>query len=117
MTTKVLDQNTNLNGQGENNDFSRQFLTNDQMMQYKRINSQFFADTFFVTASGVSACGNNCAHIFVSDKGFVAIYSMSSKSDFPDGLHMFCKEVGVPLYLILYPAVEQTSRKVKKFFH
>ena len=42
---------------------------------------------------------------------------MRSKGDFPDALHMFCKEFGLPLSLILDPAGEQTSRKVKKFSH
>ena len=42
---------------------------------------------------------------------------MRSKGDFPDTLHMFCKEFGVHLYLIFDPAGEQTSRKVKKFCH
>ena len=89
--TKVLYQNKKLNRQGANNDLSRQFSTNDRMLRYKRTNSQFFTDTFFVTASGVSTCGNNCAQRFVSYKGFVVIYPMRSKGDFPDALHMFCK--------------------------
>ena len=42
-------------------------------MLYKRINSQFFTDTFFVTASGVSTRDSNVDQIFVSNKGFVAI--------------------------------------------
>ena len=90
---------------------------NDKMLQNKRINNQFFIDNFFVTASGVSTRGNNCAQIFVSDKGFVAIYSMISKGDFPDALHMFCKYVGVLLSNIIDPAGETNSWKVKKFFH
>ena len=59
--TNVLDHNTQLNLQGANNDFSRQVLTNYQMLQYKSINNQFFTDTFFLTASGVSTRDNNCA--------------------------------------------------------
>ena len=85
------------------------------MLQYKHINSQFFTDIFFVTASGVSTHGNNCAQIFVSDKEFFAIYPMRSNDDFSDALHILCKEVGVPLSLNLDPTGEQTSRKVKNF--
>ena len=114
---KVLDQNTQLNCKSTNNGLSRQFLTNDWMLQKKRINSQFFTDNFFVTASGVSTHGNNCAQIFVSDKGFVAIYPTRSKGDFPDALHIFCKGVGVNLSLILDPAGEQSSGNFKKFSH
>ena len=87
------------------------------MLKYKRIESQFFTDTFFVTASGVSTRGNNCDQIFVSGKGFVAIYPMGSKGDVPDALHILYKEFVVPQYLSPDPAGEQTSRKVKKFFH
>ena len=85
------------------------------MLRYKRINSQFFTDTFFVTAKGKSTRGNTSAQIFVSDKGFVAIYPMQSKGNFPDALKLFCKEVGVPEKLVVDPSGEQTSRKVKKF--
>ena len=85
------------------------------MMRYKRINRRLFTDTFFVTDSGVSTCGNNCAQIFVINKGFVEIYPMINKYDFPDAFHMFYKEVGVLISLILDPSGEQTSRKVKNF--
>ena len=115
--TKVLDQNIQLNSQGANNDWYRQLSTNDWMLQYKCISSQFFTDTFLVTASGVSTRGNNCDQICVSEKVFVEIYLMRSKGDFPDALYMFCKESGVPIYNIIYPAQDQTSRKVKNFCH
>ena len=90
---------------------------NDKMLQNKRINNQFFIDNFFVTASGVSTRGNNCNQIFVSNKWFVTIQPMRSKGEFPDALHMFCKEVGVPIFLIPDPAGEKTYRKFKKFSH
>ena len=115
--TMVLDQNTQLNHQGTNNDLPGQVLTNDRMLQYKRVNRQFFTDTFFVTASGVSTRGNNCAQIFVGDKWLITIYPMRRKVEFPDALHVFCKEIGVPIYLIVGTAGEQTSRKVKKCCH
>ena len=87
------------------------------MLQYKRINNHFFTDTFFVAASGVSTRGNNCAHIFVSDKGLVEIYPLISEDEFPDALYMFYKEVGVHLSLILDPGGDKNSRKVKEFCH
>ncbi len=36
---------------------------------------------------------------------------------FPDALHAFCKEVGVPSTLVVDPSGEQTSRQVKRFCH
>ena len=117
LAAKAIHQNTHLKRQGANNDLSRQFSTNDRMLRYKRIESQFFTDTFFVTAKGKSSRGNTCAQIFVSDKGFVAIYPMESKGDFLNALHQFCKEVGVPVSLVVDPSGEQTSRNVRRFCH
>ena len=40
---------------------------------------------------------------------------MAKKSDFQDVLHQFCKEVGVPIALMVDPSGEQTSKAVRKF--
>ncbi len=74
---------------------ARQFSTNDRMLRYRRIQSYFFTDTIFVTAK--STRGNKVMQLFVSDKGYIAVYPMESKSDFKDCLHLFGKEVGVSL--------------------
>ena len=79
LAARTLDQTTQLQRQGGDNDLSRLFRTNDRMLHYKRINSQFFTELFFVTASGKSTRGFTCAQMFFSDKGFVAIYSMKGK--------------------------------------
>ena len=55
--------------------------------------------------------------LFVSDKGFVHVIPMKSKSEFPSAFCSFAKEVGVPHALIVDPAAEQTSKPVKKFCH
>jgi len=52
--------------------------------------------------------------VFVSDKGFVFVVPMKSKSEFPDALKLFCKEVGVPSAVVVDPIGEQTSNKVKQ---
>ena len=114
---KVLDQTTQLCRQGADNTLSKQYSTNDRMLRYRRINSVFYTDTFFVTAKGKSTRGNKCAQIFVSDKGYVAIYPMKSKGEFLDALKLFCKEVGVPLTMVMDPSGEQTSSAVKAFCH
>ena len=117
LAARTLDQTTQLHRQGEDNELSRMFSTNDRMLWYRRINSQFFTDTFFVTAKGKSTRGYTCAQMFVSDKGFVAIYPMKSKSGFQDALHQFCKEVGVPVTLVIDPSGEQTKKSLRKFCH
>jgi hypothetical protein len=69
LAKKALNQTTQLYRRGADTELSRRYSTNDQMLRYKRINSQFFTDTFFVTEKGKSTCGNTCAQLFVSDKG------------------------------------------------
>ena len=113
--SKALAQSTQYCRHGASNALSRQYSTNDRMLRYKRINSQFYTDTFFVTGSTKSTRDNTCAQLFVSDKGFVAIYPMKSKGEFPSALKLFCKEIGVPITLVLDPSGEQRSKEVRTF--
>ena len=53
--------------------------------------------------------------LFVSDKEYIAVCPMSSKSKFKDCLHLFCKEIGVLQTLILDMSGEQTTNAVKHF--
>ena len=117
LAQRALDQTTHLYRQGMDNELSKRLSTNDRMLQYKRINSQFFTDTLFVTKEGKSTRGNTCAQLFVSDKGYVAIYPMASKSEFPAALEMFCKDIGVPRILVVDPSGEQTSKQVRTYCH
>ena len=87
------------------------------MLSYKRINSRFFTYTFFATARGKSTRGNTCFQIFVSDKGFVAVYPMEIKSHFESALHQFCKNVGVTYTLVVDPSGEKTKKYVRCFCH
>jgi hypothetical protein len=113
--TRTLKITTQLKQQDADGSLSRNFSTNDRMLRYKRINTHFFTDTFFVTKKARSTRGHNCVQLFVSDKGFVYVVPMKSKGEFPYALKMFAKEIGVPPALIMDPAGEQTSNKVKKF--
>ena len=88
------------------------------MLRYSRINCEFYTDTFFATSkAGKTTRQNTCAQIFVSDKGFVAIYPMQSKGDFLDALQLFCKEIGVPHTMVMDPSGEQSKKEVKRFMH
>ena len=111
----VIERNTQLNRQSCDSELSRQFSTNDRMLRYKRIKSYFFTDTMFVTDKAKSRPGNKMLQVFVSDKGFIAVYPMKRKSQFKDALHLFCKEIGVPVSLVVDPSGEQTSKEVRKF--
>ena len=83
----AIDQNTQLCRHYADNTLSRQFSTNDRMLRYRRIQSVFFTDTMFATSKAKSTRGNTCFQVFVSDKGFVAVYPMKSQSDFETALH------------------------------
>ena len=54
----VINQSTQLRRFGAQNELSKQIGTNDRMLRYRRIESTFFTDTFFVTAKGKSTRGN-----------------------------------------------------------
>ena len=111
----IIKSNTQLNRVPNEGMLSKQFSTNDRMLRYRRIQSYFFTDTMFVTAKAKSTRGYTMLQLFVSDKGFVAVYPMERKSQFHDCLQVFCKEVGVPISLVVDPSKEQTSKAVKRF--
>jgi len=94
---------------------SRNFGTNDRAVRYKKLESYFFSDTLFVTGKAKSSRGNICAQIFVSDKGFVAIYPMQHHRDYFLALRQFAKEVGAPEVFVCDPHPTQMQRKVKEF--
>ena len=114
---RTLKTTTQLNRQDANSKLSRNFGTNDRMLRYRRINSFFFSDTFFVTGKAKSTRGYTCMQIFVSDKGYVYVVPMTSAKEFPKALKMFAKEVGVPTALIVDPHRSNKSKEVKAFCH
>ena len=112
----AIDKNTQLCKHHADNSLSRQFSTNDRMLRYKRLNSVFFTDTL-VSLTTKSTRQNNYAQLFVSDKGYVAVYPMKSQSEFQNALHWFCKEVGVPSTLVMDGHKAQKNSKTKRFCH
>ena len=52
--------------------------------------------------------------LFVSDTGFMYVYPMKEKSEIPNAVKAFAKEIGVPLSLILDPEGTQRSHKFDK---
>ena len=53
--------------------------------------------------------------LFVTDKGFVFVVPMRSKSEAPQALKLFAKEVGAPDAIICDAAKEQISKEVRQF--
>ena len=94
------------------------YTTNDRMLRYRRIDTYVFMDTFFATKkSGKSTRGNTCCQLFVTDKGFVYVIPMRSKSEVPAALRAFAKAVGAPDAIVCDASGEQTSREVKQFLN
>jgi hypothetical protein len=94
---------------------SRNYTTNDRMLRYKRIHEHFFMDTFFATKKGGrSSRGHTCCQLFVSDKGFVYVVPMRRKSDIPQAVKQFAKEIGAPDAIISDSAREHKSLEVRK---
>ena len=87
------------------------------MLKYKRINCDFFTDTYFVTGKAKSTRVNTTMQLFVSDKGFVCIMPMKYRGELHSALKMFAEDIGVPPSLFLDPSGEQNSDKVTKMCH
>ena len=85
------------------------------MLRYRQIKSQFFTDTFFLTAKAKSTRGYTNMQIFVSDKGYVKVYPMKSLTKYPSALRQFAKEVGAPDILVANPHKSHASKEVMDF--
>ena len=114
LAEDAISRNTQLRRQSQDNSLSRNYTTNDRMLRYKRLQSVFFTDTMFATKHK-STRGNKCCQVFVSDKGYIAVYPMKSQDEFETALHWFCKEIGVPVDLILDGFSAQTKTTIKRF--
>ena len=111
----TLEVTTQLNIQGGSVNLSRNFDTNNWMLRYRRIASEFYTDTFFVTGRARSTLGYNCMQIFVLYKGYVKVYLMSKLSEYSQALKQFAKDVGAPEVLIAGPYPVHKSKDVKDF--
>ena len=82
------------------------------MLRYKRLENVFFTDTMFATKHEHTR-GNKCCQAFVSDKGYVEAHPLKSQDEFETALYWFCKEVGVPIDLIVDGFSAQKKPSVK----
>lgn len=109
---KTIDITSQQSTRTDNPTLSQNYGTGDRMLRYRRINEYFFMDTFFATKSaGKSSRGHSCCQLFVTDKGFVYVVPMKSKSEVLQAVKQFAKEIGAPDAIISDAAGEQSSRK------
>ena len=114
LAKDAVAQSTQLCRHNADNYMSRNLSTNDRMLRYRRLQSVFFTDTMFALKHQ-STRRNVCCQVFVSDKGFVAVYPMKSQKEFPTALHWFCKQVGVPDSLVADGHRSLQSGEVRRF--
>ena len=113
---RTLDITTQTSVRTDDPKLSRNYGTNDRMLRYKHINEYFFMDTFFATKkAGKSSRKNTCCQLFVTDKGFVYVVPLTSKSEVLQAVKQFAKEIGAPDAIICDAAAEQKSKPLRKF--
>ena len=113
---RTLDVTTQSRQHVPNPKLAKNYTTNDRMLRYKRIKEKFFMDTFFATKkAGKSTRGHTCCQLFVTDKGFLYVVPMKSKSEVILALKQFSKEIGAPDAIIADSANEQKSQDIKRF--
>jgi hypothetical protein len=113
---RTLDITSQKSMRKENPTLSRNYGTNDRMLRYKRINEYFFMDTLFATKkAGKSSRGHTCCQLFVTDKGYVYVVPMKSKSEVLQAVKQFAKEIGAPDAIISDAAGEQSSQSPLKW--
>ena len=61
------------------------------MLWYKRIDTYFFSNTFWLTNIAKSVHGFAYMQLFVSYKGFVKVYGMISDKEFLQEIKLFWK--------------------------
>ncbi len=108
MTSQLLRHNPDLS-------LSCNVGTNDRVVRYKKIKSYFFSGKLFVMGNAKSSQGYICGQLFVSDKGFVALYPMKRQADYFLALKQFAKDVGAPEVLVCDPHPAQTKREEQNF--
>ena len=70
---------------------------------------------FSTNTAGKYSRGNTCCKLFVTDKGFVYVVPMCSKTEVLQAVKKFAKEIRAPDTIILDAAGEQTSKALMKY--
>ena len=72
-------------------------------------------DTFLATKkAGKLSRGNACCQLFVTDKGFVYVLPLKSRTEVLQAVKQFAKEIGAPDAIICDGASEMKSHNLKK---
>ena len=106
---KTIELTTQRLSRSEGNRLSRNYGTSDRMLRYRRIDTYFFMDTFLATKKKAkSSRGHTCCQLFVTDKGFVYVVPMRSKSEVLNAVKQFAREIGPPEAIISTPEIQSS---------
>ena len=95
---------------------AKNYGTNDRMIRYKHFNEYFYMDTLKATEKGgKSTWGNLYCQLFVTDRGFLYVVPMKSRSEVILAVKQFAKDIGVPDAIICDASGEQSSIKLRQF--
>ena len=113
---KTLGISSQIKRQKDDPNLARDFAKNDRMLRYRRIHDLFFSDIFFTTKNQRKLSrGHTCCQMFVTDKAFVYVVLMRSRSEVLQVMKQFAKEVGAPCAISCDAACVQTSLDLMKF--
>ena len=77
------------------------------MLHYRRLDTTFYSDTMFAKVKSLK--GNTCSQVFFVEN-VVRVQLMPTKSDAGISLRVFAEDVGVPNYIVVDGAKEQTGQ-------
>ncbi len=91
---------------------AQQFLTNDQMLCYKRLPHMTFTDTLF---AGTPSCsGNKCAQVYSTSFGWARAHPTTRKGDAYETLSLLFHRDGVPPTMVFDGSKEQCQGDFKR---
>ena len=79
------------------------------MLHYQRLDTTLYSNTMFAKVKSLK--GNTCSQFFVA-KHFVRVQPMPTKADAGRSLRFFAEDVGVPNYIVVDGAKEQTGPNI-----
>jgi hypothetical protein len=78
---RTLNANTLRKKRNESHKLERNSTTNDRSLRYSRFNDHIFMDTMLSKQKGgKSHRQNTCAHIMITDKGYIAAYPLQKRT-------------------------------------
>ena len=96
----------------------RSYSVNDRIIRHKTLDDHFFVETFFSTKKAKkSSSGSVHYQLFVTEKGFINVAPMRSKSEAMLAMKQFAKDIEAREAVITDSTREEKYQEVKKFLN